>query len=162
MSPIFTCDLEDWNHGLHIEKNNHSSIEAAWWLRDILKHYKVRGIFYVLGKFNEEQPLLISALLSDGHHLQSHGTYHIRGERADRQPYANLGWTGGFYFRLFPLWFLKRQILKGGQFYIHPHDLDEQHPHLDSWLMNWKRHVGLKGARAKLERLLKEVKFACP
>lgn len=162
MNPIFTVDLEDFHHGLHIEPNGHSSIEAAWWLRDILKHYGVRGIIYVLGSFSKEQPLLISALASDGHHLQSHGIYHIRGERADRQPYAYLGPCGGFYFRLFPYWLIKRQVIKAGQLYLHPHDLDEQHPRIPGFLMNLKRHIGLKGARAKLERLLQEVRFANP
>jgi len=44
--------------------------------------------------------------------------------------------------------------------YFHPHDFDEEHPKLKNPFLNWKRHVGLKGAKKKLEKLLKEVQFA--
>ncbi len=162
MDPIFTCDLEDWNHGLHVEKNGHSSIDSLWWLLFKLQDYDTHGIFYMLGAFNKEQPHIGELLKFANHVVKSHGVNHIRGEHADRQPYSWLGFTGGFYFRFFPYWFIKWQILRKGMFYIHPHDLDEEHPKLKNPLLNWKRHVGLKTARAKLERLLKEVKFDDP
>ena len=157
--PLFTVDLEDFNHGLHIDKGGHTSIPALWWLQYKLNQYNVKAIFYVLQKFSEEQPGMVGALAQEGHRIQSHGYYHIRGEKSDRQPYQFLGFCGGFWFRLLPLWFIKKQIEKEGQFYCHIHDLDEKHPKLSNPIMNWKRHVGLKTARKKLERLLQEVKF---
>jgi hypothetical protein len=88
--------------------------------------------------------------------MKEHGIYHDRGEISDRNPYAWLGFTGGFWFRLFPYWFVKWCILRRGECYFHPHDLDENHPKLKHPWFNWKRHVGLKNARRKLERLLSD------
>lgn len=160
--PLFTVDLEDWDHALHINREYHSSLNQVHWIKALLKEYNVIAIIYVLEAFKERFPEIVQALERDGHVMQSHGKYHIRGEKADRQPYANLGMTGGFWFRLLPLWFLKKQIYKGGQFYIHPHDLDFEHPKISPWWLNIKRHIGVWGAYAKLERLLQEVKFGCP
>ena len=159
---LFTVDVEDWHHGLHLPRSWHSSHTALWWLINTLQYYKVRGVFYVLGEFREEYPYVCRVLPNFGHVVKSHGYYHYRDEAADRKPYAWLGFTGGFYFRVFPYWLIKRQVIKNGLFYIHPHDLDEEHPRLLNPFMNWKRRVGLKSARNKLIRLLKEVKWDEP
>lgn len=158
--PIFTCDLEDYNHGLHIARGLHSSILSVYWLQYKLDQYNVKAIFYVLQAFSDEHPGMVSAIKSDGHTIKTHGLYHYHGEIADRNPYAWLGFTGGFYFRLFPYWLIKWFVIKNNHLYIHPHDLDEDHPRLKNPIMNWKRHAGLKGARKKLERLLKEISWA--
>lgn len=160
--PIFTCDLEDWNDALHISKNGHTSKQAVDWLEKILLRYKVNATFYVLGKFKEEFPEIVHDLEAQGHTMKSHGLFHYRGEIADREPYSIIGFCGGFWMRLFPYWLIKIMVLLYGHLYIHPHDLDEEHPPLRSWLFNWKRHVGLWTARKKLERLLKEIKFGRP
>ena len=162
MGAIFTVDLEDWNHGLHISDKAHSSISSVYWLEYKLAQYKVKAIFYTLKAFSDEIPGMVLALESEGHIIKTHGFYHYRGEIADRNPYAWLGFTGGFYFRLFPYWLTKRQVIKNEHFYIHPHDLDEDHPQLKNPFLNWKRHVGLKTARIKLERLLKEIEWSNP
>lgn len=162
MAPTFTIDLEDWHHALHIQRNGHSSVDSVWWLQYKLHQYKVKAIFFVLGRFNTEQPGMVSSIASEGHLIKSHGQDHYKDEEADRKPYSWLGFTGGFYMRFFPYWFWKWQVLRNGLMYVHPHDIDEGHPRLKNPIMNWKRHVGLKGARRKLERLLKEVEFADP
>ena len=160
--PIFTCDLEDWHHGLHVNKGNHSSIKSVWWLQYKLNQYKVRAVFYVLGQFSDEWPGKVDSLRSEGHVIKSHGQYHYANEEADRKPYSWLGFTGGFYFRALPYWFIKWQVELNNQFYIHPHDLDEEHPQLRNKFLDWKRHIGLKQSRMKLERLLQEVKWDDP
>lgn len=160
--PLFTVDLEDYWHGLHIDQGYHTSLPCIWWLEYKLDQYKVKAIFYVLGRFSDEVPGMVKALKSCGHIMRSHGYYHNRSEKADRKPYSWLGFIGGFYFRFLPYWFVKWQVMRKGMFYIHPHDLDEDHPKLKNPWFNWKRHVGLKTARAKLERLLTEVKFDDP
>lgn len=151
--PVFTIDLEDWNDALHIPDEGHSSIKAAEWLFTILDRYGVRAVVYKLEH---------CTFHSTKHVIKSHGKYHRWWEIADRRPYQWLGLTGGFWFRLLPLWFIKIQVKKHGLFYIHPHDLDEEHPKLRNPFLNFKRHIGLKKSRSKLERLLKEVSFCEP
>jgi len=151
--PIFTIDLENWNDALHIPQGNHSSFDSFYYLLSLLDEYKVRSVIYKLEYIPFESTV---------HVVKTHGKYHRWWEIADRRPYQWLGLTGGFWFRILPLWILKRQIKKHGLIYLHPHDIDENHPKVNNPLINWKRHVGLKGARAKLERLLQEVKFGEP
>jgi hypothetical protein len=120
-------------------------------------------ITYVLQDWIDENRQDYEDLKGAGYIIKSHGVHHYYDEKADRSPYFNQegqpGACGGFYFRVLPLWFIKNEITRTGLFYIHPHDLDETHPRLRNPIMHWKRHVGLKGAKAKLEKLLKEVKF---
>lgn len=156
----FTIDLEDWNDALHIPKNGHTSYPYVWWLLDRLEHYGVRAVFYVLGKFEEEYPKLVENIKQDGHIIKTHGYDHYHHEEADRKPYAWLGFTGGFYFRFFPYWFVKWNVRRKGMFYIHPHDLDKEHPVLPNPLLNFKRHVGLKKVASRLERLLADLSWA--
>ena len=158
--PFVTVDLEDYNDGLHIEKGGYSSIGSAWWLLNTLDEHGIKAVFYILGKFAKEYPKIVQEIWESGHIVKSHGENHYRHEKADRKPYSWLGFTGGFYFRFFPLWFTKWNIRRKGFMYVHPHDLDQHHPRLKNRLMNWKRHVGLKTARRKFERLLREVSFA--
>ena len=158
---IFTVDLEDWNDALHIESNGYSSEESLWFLIKQLRFFRVKAVFYVLDYFRKNKHLM-DTLISDNHEIKSHGRWHRWWENSDRRPYQWLGLTGGFWFRLFPLWFIKWQVKKHGMFYIHPHDLDEDHPKLKNPLLNWKRHVGLKQSRFKLGRLLSEVEFGLP
>lgn len=160
---LFTIDCEDWNHGLHLPKfNGYSSINSLVWLLHKLEENNIKAVIYMLGLFKDEYVTLPLLFIKGSHIVKSHGYYHYNWEEADRKPYSFLGFCGGFYFRLFPYWLIKLMVKLHGQFYIHPHDLDEEHPKLKNPIMNFKRHVGLKTARAKLERLLKEVKWACP
>jgi len=177
-APLFTVDLEDWNHALHVTKGKHSSAPIVKdYLLPILKKNKVRAIFYVLGRFKKENESLVEAISDDGHIMGSHGHYHDHNETITprisyythhyRSPYWDttpMPWppSGGFFFRALPYAWTRWATLKSGVFWIHPHDLDEEHPKLKNPLLNWKRHVGLKTARKKLERLLSEVKFGTP
>lgn len=150
--PVFTLDIEEYSDSLHgFEKTTHSSLIVMGWLLPLLEKYNVHPIAYCLEGREDWIP--------DYWEKKTHGRYHRWWENADRRPYQWLGFTGGFWFRILPFWFVKKQILKHGMAYFHLHDFDEEHPKLKNPFMNWKRHVGLKGSKKKLENLLKEVKF---
>lgn len=172
--PIFTVDLEAWNHALHQDAHGRWSTESCNFLFDILKKYEVKALFYVLGRFRDEYTNLATRVILDGHTWGWHGQHHDHydpGLDEPHVPYRSPYWdytpmpcppSGGFFFRLMPLWYIKWALKKSGIFWIHPHDLDEGHPKIKGPFLNWKRHVGLKTARAKLDRLLSEVKFDNP
>lgn len=170
--PIFTVDWEDWNHALHIAGENRIQ-DSTEFLIQILKKYEVKAIFYMLGRAESENLMLAQDLIvRSGHIMGSHGFFHDHDEEAyEAKLYRSPYWdttpmpyppSGGFFFRLMPLWYVKWAIKRSGVFWIHPHDLDENHPRLRNPFMNWKRHVGLKSARAKLDQLLSEVTFGEP
>jgi len=159
---IFEIHLEEWNHALHIDGRGHKSDIS--WLINTLEKYNVHPRIYMLSDWRDENLADAGQLFVGGYGVKTHGKHHYYDEKADRSPYWNQeglpGFCGGFFFRLLPLWFIKAEIKRTGLFYIHPHDVDENHPIIRNPLLNWKRHVGLKGAKAKLEKLLKEVQFA--
>lgn len=70
--------------------------------------------------------------------------------------------SGGFFFRSMPYTYVKWAVETSGVFWIHPHDVMENHPRLKNPLLNWKRRIGQKTARAKLERLLSEIEWGKP
>lgn len=148
--PVFTIDLEDWNDALHIPNNDHSSLPCFLDLIKLLDKNKISAVIYSLEYIK---------FINKNHIIKTHGKYHRWWENADRRPYQWLGLTGGFWFRVLPYWFIKWQVIQQGLFYIHPHDLDINHPKLSNPILNWKRHVGLKTVWSKLERLIKEVPF---
>jgi polysaccharide deacetylase family protein (PEP-CTERM system associated) len=78
----------------------------------------------------------------------------------------NLPLGGGAYFRLFPYTFIRRgfqQINASGRpavFYIHPWELDPDHPRLDlPWRISLTHYWNLSGSRRRLQRLLREFRF---
>lgn len=158
MAPTFEIHIEDWHHALHIDSRGHTSHLCLFWLLDALKKYDVCPEVYLLEDYSYENPAVNQLLRFYGLKAKSHGVHHYYDEKADRSPYFNQegqpGLCGGFFFRLLPTWFLRMEIKRTGLFYIHPHDLDVNHPKLKNPFLNWKRHVGLKGARKKLESLL--------
>lgn len=169
---VFTVDWEGWNHALHIDANPMLE-EPTNFLLDILKKYEVKGLFYILGRAFEIHSELCEKMVDEEHDIGSHGFYHDHDElnKDFDIPYRSPYWdttpmpmppSGGFFFRFMPFWYVKWAVEKSGMFWIHPHDLMEDHPKLKNPFLNWKRHVGLKGARAKLDRLLSEVKWDDP
>lgn len=165
--PVFEIHLEDWNHAIHVSNQGHQS--DVQFLFDVINEYDINPIVYVLKDWMDEQNDDTKVQLwfhNSNWVYKSHGVHHYYDEKADRSPYWNQegipGLCGGFFFRFLPLWVIKMEIKRTGIFYLHPHDLDTDHPKLKNPFLNWKRHVGLKGARKKLERLLKEVEFGTP
>lgn len=71
--------------------------------------------------------------------------------------------SGGGYFRLFPYWLLKKLFADSEYLmtYFHPRDFDADQPMIPnlSVARQFKSYVGLRGAEAKLVRLLNEFEF---
>lgn len=136
-------------------------------LLDMLQKYEVRAVFYVLGWLRDMMPELCGEIADRGHSIGSHGYWHGHNEFGGpgfRSPYWDttpmpFPPSGGFFFRVMPLSYLKLAIGASKVFWLHPHDIDEGHPKLSNVALNWKRHVGLKDSREKLERILEEVAF---
>ena len=133
--------------------------ETTRYLLKLLEKYGYQVTFYCLGTTTESHPKLYAKILSSPHKIDSHGYEHVSAlcRNVVMRPNVWLGLTGGFWFRVLPLWLLKKQVRKTGHFYIHPYDIDENHPHTGNWWFDWKRHVGLKGSRKKLEKLLEDI-----
>ena len=91
--PIFTVDLEDFNHGLHIPKGDWNCSGTVMWLLFRLTEFKVKAIFYVLDRFDKDYPGLVDTIRELGHIIKSHGENHYRWEEADRKPYSLLVFT---------------------------------------------------------------------
>ena len=159
-TPIFEVHLEEWNHALHIDGRGHHSPTQP--LFDLLHKYGIFPTVYVLEDYNleltEDQKVDLYWENGLGWEFKSHGVHHYYDEKADRSPYFNQegqpGLCGGFFFRVLPLWLVKKEVERTGLFYIHPHDLDDRHPKIKNPVLNFKRQVGTKGALKKLERLL--------
>lgn len=75
----------------------------------------------------------------------------------------NLPIAGGFFFRFFPYFFLKRGFEKLKKqkrpiiFYIHPKDLDPDMPKIEEY--SWDFYYGKKNVVKKFDRLLSDFKF---
>jgi len=71
--------------------------------------------------------------------------------------------SGGGYFRLFPYWLLKKLFADSEYVmtYFHPRDFDAGQPMIPnlSASRRFKSYVGLRGAEAKLVKLLNDFKF---
>lgn len=169
--PIFTVDWEDWNHALHTEGEDRIG-EPTFFLLNLLDKYEVKAIFYILGIAAHDNQVIMEDIYARGHTVGYHGAFHNHNEKGDghkffRSPYWDTTPmphppSGGFFFRAMPFWYVKWAVQKSGIFWIHPHDLDPGHPQIANPILNWKRHIGLKKARPKLDRLLQEVRFGKP
>jgi len=75
----------------------------------------------------------------------------------------NLPIAGGFYFRFFPNFLIKKGIKKFNQdkqpamFYIHPKDLDDKMPKIDDY--SWHYYYGKNNIKEKFSDLLECFKF---
>ena len=75
----------------------------------------------------------------------------------------NIVYSGGGYFRLLPLWYLRRRFTNDNYImtYFHPRDFDPQQPMVPGLgiTRKFKSYVGLSRAYSKLEALLKVHQF---
>lgn len=74
-----------------------------------------------------------------------------------------MGFSGGFYFRLLPYWFIKsssQRINRYGDpviFYLHPREIDINQKILAlPWLEHFIHYWGVRGTLPKLERCMKD------
>ena len=78
----------------------------------------------------------------------------------------NMGFSGGFYFRLFPAWLIKRAIRasnaegRSAIVYLHPRELDPAGPRLPLPLMeSFIQYHNVGGTKKKLEEILRSFRF---
>lgn len=170
--PILTIDWESWaNAVIPKEKWNdidHDVVEPTFYILEKLKERKITAIFYVLGWLRDRHPELYE-YIKQYHVIGSHGYWHGRNEMEEglfRSPYWDCtpmpGLCGGFAFRVLPLWYVRKEVLRTGIFYLHPHDVARSHPRLENPLLNMKRQIGLKNARPKFEKLIDSIKWGKP
>lgn len=75
----------------------------------------------------------------------------------------NIPIAGGFYFRLFPYWFIKyaiKKINRNGQpfiFYIHPWEFDPNQPKDKN--LKWYHYYKLSNTENKFKKILKDFNF---
>ena len=75
----------------------------------------------------------------------------------------NVVYSGGGYFRLLPLWYLKKRFTNDNYImtYFHPRDFDPHQPMVPGLgiIRKFKSYVGLSRAYSKLEFLLRDHQF---
>lgn len=78
----------------------------------------------------------------------------------------NIGYSGGFYFRLFPGWLIKRIIRSGNRsgrhsiVYLHPREMDPAGQQLDLPLLeSFIQYYNVAGTQAKLAGILRSFQF---
>jgi polysaccharide deacetylase family protein (PEP-CTERM system associated) len=75
----------------------------------------------------------------------------------------NIPMAGGFYFRFFPYFLVKKALRKFNQqnhpamFYMHPKDLDQHMPKISEYA--WHYYFGKKNINSKFKKLLNDFKF---
>ena len=169
---VFTIDWEPWfamyPYSKFWEENNPLVEEPTYYLLDLLRRHQIRAIWYCVGWLEQNFKSLVDCIRLNGHVIGYHSFYHKYDscDIPDYMPYRSPRWknekrlySGGFWLRAMPYWWLKREVLKERTFFIHPHDLLFEHPKLLNPWQDWHRHIGLKTSRDKLERLCREVEF---
>lgn len=152
------------------EKNNPQVDEPTKYLLDLLQRHEVKAIFYVVGWLRYCSPMLFTKIVNEGHVIGDHTWYHDINDGQPRfKPFRAPRWkgqkrlySGGFWFRFMPFWWIKKEVEKTGIFFIHPYDVMEDHPKCGNPFRNWMRQYGLKTSRDKLERLMREVSWDEP
>lgn len=101
MPPVthfFTVDLEDWRHGLQLDRQRQSTMEDRVPLGmepmlEILAEHGVTATVFVLGRVAARHPALVRRIAEAGHEIASHGwshdpIYDMAGRASPRRPAA--------------------------------------------------------------------------
>jgi peptidoglycan-N-acetylglucosamine deacetylase len=87
MTNALTVDLEDWYHicgvegysdPLQWELYENRVIRNTEKILSLLRKYKVKATFFVLGYIAFKEPSLVRTVRSEGHEIATHGFYHRR------------------------------------------------------------------------------------
>jgi len=170
---LFTIDYEPWfsfkRYGHFWEHVDPLIEEPTMYLLDLLRRHQIKAIFYVVGWLEEGKQNLIKLIGEEGHIIGDHTYYHAMPNnkveprplfRAPRWQGEKRLYSGGFWHRIMPYSWLKKEVEKTGVFFIHPHDVMLEHP--ECGMRTFDRRLGLKTSRDKLERLCREVKWHEP
>ena len=171
----FTIDWEPYfafkSYGKFWEENDPLIEEPTLYILDLLRRHNIKAIFYVVGWMADKRPDLIEMIKKDGHIIGDHTYYHTyenwSKEKLSDPLFRSPRWhgtkppglCGGTFFKILPYNILKNNLLKTKIFWIHPHDILLQHPVCDGFIQNFKRQVGLKTVRDKLERLVRGIEW---
>src|SRR3990167_24802 len=177
----FTIDWEPWfsyePYSNNWEHWDDQTEEPTYYLLDLLGRHHIKAIWYCLGWLMAKKPQLSEMIQKEGHLIGWHSKYHNSSEKlyeplplaVDPSLYRAPGfkgqkrlYSGGFWFRALPYLLSKRLLERSGIFYIHPYDVMLVHPALYNPIQNFKRQIGLKNVRDKLERLCREIEFSSP
>ena len=72
-----TVDLEEWHHGLRIDRQGSRQVEAdTEWLLDLFASLDLRATFFVLSAVARDHPGLIRKIADAGHEIGFHGHDH--------------------------------------------------------------------------------------
>lgn len=166
----FTIDWEAINSFDNFEKWDMNIDEPTHYLLDLLRRHNIKAIFYCVGWVYDDKRELVRLIKEDGHIIGDHTYFHSmnpsirfkepRPFRAPRWKGEKRLFSGGFWFRLMPYWWIKREVEKTGIFFIHPHDVVLEHPKCG--IRTFDRNIGLKTSRDKLERLVREIEWNEP
>lgn len=174
MAAIMTVDYEPWfsfhRYSFKWENTCLQIDEPTDYLLDLLKRHKIKAIFYMVGWLSNKRIDLFDKIRHAGHVLGDHTYYHrMPDNELTKRPYLFRAprwegekrlFSGGFWMRAMPYWWLKREVEKTGIFFLHPHDVMLKHP--DAGIRTFDRRLGLKTSRDKLERLCREVVWNVP
>ena len=79
-SNIFTVDVEDWYHGIsryvEVSSPRPRLQHSLPILLDLLRKYKAKATFFVLGEIAQDFPDLVKHIVADGHEVGCHGYSH--------------------------------------------------------------------------------------
>lgn len=163
----FTVDWEAINSFDSYEKWDMNIDETTHYLLDLLRRHDIKSIFYCVGWLYDNKQDLVKLIKEDGHIIGDHTYFHSTNPTIrfkEERPFRAPRWigekrlfSGGFWFRLMPYWWIKREVEKEGIFFIHPHDVVLEHPNCG--IRTFDRNIGLKTSRDKLERLVREIEW---
>ena len=169
---IFTVDWETYDSFRSWQKWERVDLieEPTLYLLDLLQRHKIKAIWYCVGWLEDHRTDLWDKIRKDGHVMGDHTYYHKSNThlvRNDGVPFRAPRWkgekrlySGGFWFRAMPYWWMKHEVEKTGTFFVHPHDVMLEHPACG--LRTFDRRLGLKTSRDKLERLCRETTWSNP
>ena len=166
-SVTFTIDFETWDSFRHHTKWKDVDLieEPTMYLLDLLRRHQIKAIWYCVGWLGDKKPELFNLIKINGHIIGDHTYFHEGNKsfepfRAPRWKGEKRLYSGGFWFRAMPYWWIKREVQRNGIFFIHPHDVLFEHP--SCGLRTFDRRIGLKTSRDKLERLVRELEWNEP
>lgn len=166
---LFTVDWECWDSFRPWQKWERVNLieEPTHYFLDLFRRHQIKAIFYCVGLLAEKKNKLFNHIKSEGHLVGDHSYFHSSNDARWTYPYRAPRWkgekrlySGGFWFRLMPYKWTKREVEKTGIFFVHPHDVMLEHP--GCGLRTFDRRIGLKTSRDKLESLCREIKWRDP
>ena len=170
---VFTVDWEPFwcfkPYGPLWENSDPHVEEPTMYLLDLLRRHDIKAIFYVVGWLRNNCRELFDNIEKEGHVIGNHTYYHNGGNVTLEENFRGPRWfgekrlySGGFWLRTMPYWWIKREVEKTGILFVHPHDILLEHVDCGEPIKTLERSLGIKTSRDKLERLCRELSWDEP